>query len=286
MRTPQDQLARVPGSPIAYWVDERVRELFVSLPRIEQFGETRAGLQTDDNPRFLRFWFEVQHDSISFECESRDIAAASGSTWFLHMKGGSFRKWWGNREYVVNWRDDGRELFEFLGTKHGSATKRIQSLDKYFSAGITWSHTTTTLFSAREMTPGAIFNVEAPSLFGTRRDIFLPLLNSNASLYLLGLSNPGLHFVPSSVASLPFPETIIENHVTDLQTISEACIFREKTDWDSFERSWDFQSLPILTASSDPTPTPRIRLHRLDHTKPRYHSRDETPRRGEQPPLH
>ena len=225
------------------------------LPRIEQFGETRAGLQTDDNSRFLRFWFEVQHDSIGFDCVNRDFAANSGSTWFPHMKGGSFRKWWGNREYVVNWRDDGRELFEFLGTKHGSATKRIQSIDKYFCAGITWSHTTTTLFSAREMTSGAIFNVEAPSLFGARRDIFLPLLNSNVSLFLLGLSNPGLHFVPSSVASLPFPETTIENHVTDLQVISEACIFHERMDWDSFEGSWDFQSLPILKAYSRAQPS-------------------------------
>ncbi|MBJ2206057.1 MULTISPECIES: BREX-1 system adenine-specific DNA-methyltransferase PglX [Pseudomonas] len=251
----QDEFKKIPGSPVTYSLGEKVRDAFVRLPRIGQFGDTRAGLQTDDNARFLKLWFEVSHHLIGFGMMSREDASQSGKKWFPHKKGGDFRKWYGNDEFVVNWESDGRELFEFISSRHSSPTKRIQSLGKYFSSGVTWTHTTSSHFSARDMPNGFIFNVEAPSLFGVDREIYLPFLCSRVCLFLMSLTNPTFHFVSSSVASLPFPQESAAKQKPVLRQIYSGCVGYAELDWNAYERSWDFQSLPILTASSEPTPT-------------------------------
>ena len=251
----QDEFKKIPGCPIAYSVSDRVREAFTRFPRIGSFGDTRVGLQTDDNARFLRQWFEVSNSRIGFGFSSREDARRSCRKWFPHKKGGPFRKWYGNDDYVVNWEDDGRELYDFISSKYTSPSKNIRSVNKYFSSGITWSHTTSSHFSARKMSEGYIFNIEAPTLFDADVDLFLPLLCSKVCLFLMSLSNPTLHFVSSSVAALPFPEEAAYGNRGRIGEIGDVCESLAEADWNSFETSWSFQTLPLLTASTDPTPT-------------------------------
>lgn len=250
-RTRQNAFQQIPGSPLAYWVGENVRDLFHNAPNISEFGESLAGLQTDDNNRFLRFWFEVSTLKTGFGCESRNKAESVGKKWYPLVKGGGFRRWFGNLEYVVNWEFDGAEIRESTKDAPGG---RVVNSDYYFKAGITWS-LTSTLFSAREMDAGIIFNIQSPALFGAPSKDFLAFLNSKPSQFLLDLGNPGLSFVPNSVAALPFIRDSVGNSDTGLSTTYQVCVQYGRQDWNAYERSWDFQSLPLLTASTEPTPT-------------------------------
>nr|WP_269430750.1 BREX-1 system adenine-specific DNA-methyltransferase PglX [Pseudorhodobacter wandonensis] len=222
-------------------------EAFSENPKIEDFGATGSGLQTSDNNRFLRQWFEVSSAASSFNSSSRAVAKESGKKWFPHKKGGPFRKWYGNNEFVLNWHNDGAELYEFAANLYGSPTRIIKNTDRYFTSGITWSHTTSSKFSARVLESNAIFNVEAPSLFDVAPAPFLCFLSSCVGDHLISISNPTLHFVSSSVGILPFASEKIEPRSASLNTLFNKAIGLSRADWDAYETSWDFTTLPLLS---------------------------------------
>ena len=139
--TKPDDFKKIPGSPVAYWVSDKVREIFETSPSMGEVADARQGLATADNNRFLRFWQEVSISKIGFGIESLEQAQASSKKWFPHNKGGEFRKWYGNNETLVNWEHDGFEI-KNLVDENGKQRSRPQNTNVYFKEAITWSDVT------------------------------------------------------------------------------------------------------------------------------------------------
>ena len=154
----QDKFLNVPGYCIAYSAGENLLDAFVKGKRFDEFSEPKQGLATADNSRFLRFWFEVDLDNISFMCTSHDEAMLNGKKWFPYNKGGGYRKWYGNNEYLINWKEDGRELYNFKNSV-------IRSPQFYFRECLTWCKVTISGFSMRYIPQGFLFDVAGCSLF-------------------------------------------------------------------------------------------------------------------------
>ena len=152
-----EDLRKIPGSPIAYSISNRIKELFIEYPPLSNYAEPRKGMVTADTSRFIRFWFEVSIKSIGFLCSSRQDAINTHRKWFPYMKGGIFRKWWGNRENIVNWGNDGYELLHMQpeGYKIGSTN---HNLDYIFKPAITWTAVTSSDSGFRLNEDGFLFD--------------------------------------------------------------------------------------------------------------------------------
>jgi type II restriction/modification system DNA methylase subunit YeeA len=240
-----DEFKKIPGSPLNYWVSDSVRDIFSKLPPLSDTGHACSGLQTGDNELYLRQWHEVSLSAVAFCHDTLDSVLAA--RWLPHRKGGEFRRWYGNADYVVDWMDDGKEI-------KANPSARPQNLEYWFKSGVSWSHTSSALFSARYAPTGSTFNVEGPSFFSDDAIISTGLMCSAPVFYLMHLMNPTLHFLVGSVSKVPRPklDEIAEKAV---RSVASDAIKLTKIDWDAYERSWDFQSFPILTVPSDPTST-------------------------------
>lgn len=237
---------KIPGSPIAYWVSERVRHAFEEGELLEKISNPRKGLATTDNGRFLRLWHEVNCTSLGFEIKSRTVAKESPFTWFPLNKGGSFRKWYGNKEFVVKWKNDGEELKQAVVDRYngGSYTKEIRSEEKYFRDGITWSALTSSKTSFRRTDYGALFDSAGSTMNPIDDDRkILGLLNSPVVTSILQAINPTLNFGAGTVGNIPVVSINLENKY--LSHVEEA-VGIARLDWDNFETSWDFQDSPFL----------------------------------------
>ncbi|WP_036859481.1 BREX-1 system adenine-specific DNA-methyltransferase PglX [Porticoccus hydrocarbonoclasticus] len=245
-RASASDFRKIPGSPIAYNLGRATYEAYSLHPKIDEFGETGSGLQTSDNNRFLRQWFEVDYPNIEFRAHDPSTAKNSLCKWFPHKKGGPYRKWYGNNDFVLNWGNGGSELYEFASNLYGSPTRIIKNTHRYYQRAITWSHTTSSHFSARVLEEGFIFNVEAPSLFGVEEELFLPYLCSVVGIRFIELANPTLHFVSNSVGELPFAYDTVKTQREALKTICDDSVKHSKSDWSAYETSWDFTGTPLL----------------------------------------
>lgn len=242
---------KIPGSPIAFWASDRIRHLFSEGEQLGTHVPVRQGLATADNDRFLRFWTEVSHAKCGYGFSSRDEAAASGSKWFPYNKGGSFRKWYGNNEFLVNWENDGRELNAF------KPKSVIRNPDFYFRASVTWSFVSASYFGVRYSEEGAIFDVGGSSAFPEPQDYLwvAGLLCSKQVFALMRILNPTVNFQVGNVATLPvLRQELIERKAT-IDLVVFKLIEHAKIDWNAYERSWNFQYFPLLTASTDPDRT-------------------------------
>jgi hypothetical protein len=261
----QEDLAAVPGSPVAYWLTHRVRDIFQSSPSMSDRLSPKQGLATGDNDRFIRFWHEVDFDKIATSAASRTEAEASGCKWFPHLKGGDFRKWYGNIEYVVNWEDDGAELRDFKDER-GKLRSRPQGVDGYFKACLTWSDVTSGDNSFRYSRAGFIPNVIAPVAYADERTIEVALAAANTDFfnYIIKALNPSIHFHIGYFSSLPYP---LKLESADLGFVSEL-IDLSIRDWDTYECSWDFEKPKILESiqlgEGLPTSWERWRLSKSD----------------------
>ena len=160
----------IPGSPWVYWVSEDARTLFTALPSLAESVKPWVGLQTSDNPRFIRFWWEIGVGSVGVGFLDAEEASVSGKRWFPHMKGGEYLKWFGNQDYVVNWAENGREMKaygELLKTRIKSPPGNgpLRDFPYYFRRGITWTHTTARGLNVRIMPDGFICNVEGMAAY-------------------------------------------------------------------------------------------------------------------------
>ena len=237
----QEDFSKIPGGPIAYWASEKLIHAFSDAPKIDEIGSSRSGLQTGDNGRFLRLWFEVFNGSIKFDMKSETNFKYVSEKWFPHPKGGAYRKWYGNLEYVVNFGDNGRELRNFDGTSI------IKNPQYYFKRGIFWSHTTSGVFSSRLMPEGCIFNVEAPSFYPSDNIDLLYVLaffNTKVLDQLFGYISQTMHYMAGDMAKIPI---YIENkEYPEIDKKVEENITLCKQDWDYFETSWDFKRHPLV----------------------------------------
>jgi len=175
----QGDFEAIPGAPWVYWITSGLRELFSTLPKLSSVAPPRQGLATADNFRFLRYWWEVGTVHIALRCHDASEALALGKRWIPYMKGGGFRRWWGNQEFVINWSDDGQELYAF------TPTAVIRNASFYFHRGVTYSYLTSGTFSARLSPGGFIFDVAGSSLFPPDPLLVLAVMNSTFAAYIL-----------------------------------------------------------------------------------------------------
>ncbi len=239
----------IPGRPIAYWVSREMISTFSFATRVSDFIDTRIGLVTGDNAKYIRQWSEVKKGNIGFG-ESRIAAKDSKKKWFPQSKGGDFRKWFGNHETVINWYDDGNELQTTLHVSGSRTLAHNFNLDQIFKNGITWTKISSAYFGARYQPKGFIFNDASANGFnrGSIKDeVILAYLCSKVATEQLKLLNPTLNFLPGNVSSLPFDPNSLQT--SKIEVDSKNMILLAKTDWDSFETSWDFQALPWLPAT-------------------------------------
>lgn len=195
----QDNFAKIPGSPVAYWVSKKFRDNFEMFPMLQNQCAVKNGLGTMNNERFLRYWQEVSIDAINFIASSREEFYNEGKKWAPYNKGGASRKWYGNRELIVNWKNDGEEIRELA---KGATGGRIVSVEYYFKESITWSYISQGKFAVRYFPRGSIFDSIGTSCFPYNKEdiyIYLGLLNSNIVKRYLEILAPTLAFNPGSV---------------------------------------------------------------------------------------
>lgn len=242
--TKSDNFYKIPGSPIAYWVGEEAKNIFTRGTKLSDITNTRKGMATGLNEEFVRAWFEVNINKIGFELD-RNNAKNSERKWFPYANGGQFRKWYGNYIDVVNWEKDGCRL---KTEKHESGRIRAVNLnlEYIFKQGLSWTSITSAKFSIRLLPKGFLFSSASNALF-SEKDIlyYLGLLNSVVHGYLSKAINPTLNANPGDIGRIPivFSKKINEKYIEDLVSIS-------RTDWDSFETSWDFKRHPLLQFTS------------------------------------
>ncbi|MEQ8673626.1 MAG: BREX-1 system adenine-specific DNA-methyltransferase PglX [Aggregatilineales bacterium] len=240
-------LKKIPGSPIAYWVSDRIREAFVRGNPLHTLATPRAGMITGDNTRFLRLWYEVSRTKIGIGYKDRQAATQSLNKWFPYQKGGVFRKWYGNWDYVVLWENDGY----MLRTTTNSAGKVPAHAfnDEYiFKTNVNWSAVSSGNFSTRITEYGALFDAGGSAAFPPSYEktlVLSGLLNSYVIRVFLGAINPTLNFQAWNIGNLPVVEEVITRN-NAIGKIVENMRQITKDDWDAYEISWDFETLPIL----------------------------------------
>ncbi len=243
---------RIPGSPIAYWVSDRLRKVFEEGTPLGAVATPRAGLATGDNSRFQRFWPEVSQED--FRADMRDSADTlkTSSKWFPCHSGGDFRKWYGNHDVVVNWQLDGREIRAFRDSL-GRLRSRPQNTQFFFKPGVTWTKLSSSIFAARYRPAGFVFDDTGRSAFPTSShniDQITSFLCSALANNFLQILNPTLSFTSGDLGKLPLLGDDAKEEISEL---AKVLVSYSRADWDAYERSWDFQSLPLLAASSAPT---------------------------------
>ena len=247
----QSDFSKISGEPIAYWASETLRSILASETKLKNLGRVTLGMRTGDNTRFLRLWYEVSIDKFCYNADSAESAQSSGAKWFPYNKGGEFRKWYGNTESVVNWENDGYEIKENtrrtypqLGDNLGW---KITSEDKYFTRGIAWSRISSTNFGVRICESNLIFDTNAPMFFPGKDDwldYIAGCLCTKISSKILSILNPTLTFQVVDVGNLPI--ILDKHHKFDVEENVKKAFTLSKSDWDSFETSWDFKRHPLV----------------------------------------
>ena len=241
-----DQFEKIPGNPIIYWITEVVRDSFARNQPISNFLEAREGLTTGNNATFIREWHEVGQSEVGFDISGNDEARESGKRWFPYMKGGGSRRWYGNMEHFVNWFDDGVELRNFKDEQNRVRSHGYNG-DYGFREGLTWSRISSSNFAIRLVPKGYMFDSAGPMGFAQDSKLKVPIqgfLNSCISSFLLHMLAPKLRYQLAHVLSLPF------RYVNEAKLIScvNGAISVAKSDWNSYETSWEFATLPLLSS--------------------------------------
>lgn len=235
----QSLYCQIPDMPIAYWLKPSTAELFINGSLLSKYADLRQGLITGDNDRFLRFWSE---------CDARKISTLNDRSkkWFFYHKGGEYRKWYGNMTLVVNWENDGFEIVNFRDDK-GKQRSRPQNIRYYLKEGFTWTALTVADFNVRYMPEGGIFDAKGSSGFCNEKNnlkYVIGLCNSKVSMEFLSFLAPTMDYSAGAVGKVPI--IICEEKKDEISDIVTTNIEVSKSDWDSYESSWDFQQHPLL----------------------------------------
>lgn len=239
--TEQNDLKKIPGIPLAYWVGPKLHNAFSNFKIIDDLAPPRIGMMTTDNERFLRQWFEVSINSIRFDFKDRESAEKSSNKWFPYNKGGGYRKWYGLQTLIVNWQFGGREIIQ-------NGMTSFRGKNYYFKEGITWSDVATGDFTCRHTESGSIFDIKGTSAFPDKNLIGLIActLNSKGGSYILHLLNPTMSYQSGDIRRVPITKELYEkrdffnDNYKKLTEIS-------KKDWDRQEISWNYSKNPLIT---------------------------------------
>ncbi|CZW77731.1 TPA: BREX-1 system adenine-specific DNA-methyltransferase PglX [Klebsiella pneumoniae] len=251
--TVQEDFEKIAGNPIAYWVSKELRYTFGKFNSFSHFSDTRIGLITGDNNRYIRQWHEITHAKLGLNF-TRDSSKNSGCKWFPQSKGGEFRKWYGNNDTVVDWSNDG---FELQTRMHDSGTRTLAhnfNLDKIFDPAITWTKISGGSFSARYQPMGFLFNDASANAFPKNEDdcwVLLAFLASKLPVEMLKAVNPTLNFLPGNISILPISNEIMTSE--GIKNRTKKLVEMAKVDWDSQETSWDFCKLNWGIISDTPS---------------------------------
>lgn len=240
----------IDGKPIAYWISDNMRYILYNYNQIGDYYDTRKGMVTADNNRFVRLWYEVNREYIGINIKTRDEAQKSKKKWFPYHKGGAYRKWYGNNIYVINWENDGYELLHMKGNgyKVGSTN---HNLDYIFKPSIYWTKISTSKFAPRISYNGYLYDDASPFCYidnNTELLEVLGLLSSKVSDDILDIINPTLNNGPGNISKIPLDRDYIKQG-KNINNIKKN-IYISKQDWDSFEVSWDFKKHPIIKFKS------------------------------------
>lgn len=246
----QMNFEKIPNIRIAYWLSNVIIESF-QFSKLKDTYKPKAGLSTGDNNRFLRFWYEVSNDKISFSCKKRDDLKTARKKWYPMTKGGSFRKWYGNNEYILNFNNDGEELKYWLVNNPNDPTTKsysryIRNYESYCLPGISFADVNSGNTNFRYQTYGYIPNARGPYIYSTSKNL-LGFLNTKIPNEILNALSPTMSFNVGDVGLLPY----IERENKDVDKTVEQNILISKSDWDAHETSWDFQRNELLSIDAD-----------------------------------
>lgn len=238
-RANQQDFKKIPGNPIAYWADSKLYDAYLSGVALECISAPRKGNSTSNNARFLRLWFEAEGRKLALNKKTIIRNETLTTRWFPYNKGGSYRRWYGNNNYVVDWYDDAAEI-------RAIPTSVVTNEKYYCKPGLTWSTVSSGVFSIRKFFYGFIFDNGGCCIFDAGRfeDGLLGLLNSSVFHYIFGQLNPTLNFQSGEIAKFPVIPEIADN--TQVREFVNDNIFLSKQDWDSFETSWDFVEFSLV----------------------------------------
>ena len=240
----QSNFSKIPGSPVAYWVSERFLEAFVKGTMLGNLADSKQGIATADNNRFLREWFEVDINKTNFSAQSHEDAKQSNKKWFPYNKGGEFRKWYGNNDYLVNWENDGFEIKNFFDNK-GKLRSRPQNLNYMFRQSVSWSLVSSGSAAFRYKSSGHLFDIGGMSFFGKNNLYYLlGLVNTKYSMEVLKIIAPTINYQCGDIACIPVIKSSEMNGL--VEKLVKENIKMSKEDWDSYETSWDFKKNPLL----------------------------------------
>jgi len=238
----------LPENPISFWLDDAAFDAFKSNSLLGDRSPTRVGIQTSNNSRFVRRWFEVSQDSVGFDCTSREEAAMSGKKWFPYNKGGRYRQWFGNHHYVINFENDGQELSEFLKVSRSSSKGALGDPEFQFRPCITWSDVSSSHFGARFLPAGFISDISGSGIFPAE-EVFESVccyLCSQVAADFIKAINPTLHFQTGNISSLPLPANGFESLQPKLKPLFEQAVKIMKEEMSHYEENWTFSKLPFL----------------------------------------
>ena len=239
----------IPGSPIAYWVERYMLSLFQEQRQFSENYDVKTGISTGENARFLRQWHEVSIRDLDF-CQKGDGGYTGEVKWYPYSKGGEARRWYGNHFFVVNWAENGNEIRNFRDNR-GNLRSALKNLAFQFKEAVTWSliSSSNISFCARFRPTGFIFDGNGLSAFPKKGSIpksySVALLNSYVPQQALKLISPTMAFKVGDISRIPVPNSNPEDIKLEP---AENCISLSITDWDAYETSWDFATLPLLSA--------------------------------------
>lgn len=240
-----DEFQKIPGSPIAYWVSNTLRQAFTEAKCLKDIGEPRLGMATGNNDVHLRLWYEISFHKIGLGCDSRESALLTKCKWFPYNKGGQFRRWYGNNEFVVNWENDGELIRNTLHPSGDRIWAHNFNLDYIFKPSLTFTATSSSYFGIRYSTKGFLFDNKGSSYFTSEEKIFpvLAFLASKPATVILKSINPTIEFQPGNISILPFFEKMIKS---DISLRVKSIINTYRINWDYYETSWDFTQNPVI----------------------------------------
>lgn len=239
--TNQVAFLKIPGSPIAFWASQKLIDIFVENICLGEIAFPKQGIATADNERFLRFWNEVSISKTSL----LDNIPCCEAKWFHYNKGGEYRKWFGNNEYIVNWGNDGEEIKSFEKSV-------IRNPSYFFKTGLTWTSLTISNFNIRFSVKNSIFDSKGPMLFNKEPDKIyytLGLLNTSVVNNILSLLAPTMDYNQGPVSRIPFKYN--ELYRNEIDNLVKENIEISKREWDSRENSWDFKINELLRLKED-----------------------------------
>lgn len=229
-RAKPDDFKKIPGGPVAYWSSEKIKNLFYKVPSISSVCKPSVGLQPGNTEKFVRYWFEIDMAKTSYT-----NGPNSGKKWFAFNKGGQFRKWYGNNDFVVEWGNDGELI-------RRDSSSRPQGRENYFKAGATWSAITSSSLACRLQPEGTIYSNAGMAVFGKQNEIknIIGLLNSIVGCTCLKTINPTLNFGAETIGAVPYIS------ISNVPELIDELIVIAKSDWDAYEASWDFTDNSVI----------------------------------------